>query len=269
MAPSRHTARDARAPGWFWSDNDLIDHYGPIIGAYGVAVYCALARYADRDGRAFPSYERLAKQLSISRRTVIRTIAVLIEQKLVESEARTKPNGDPDSNCYVLIPIARQSQERAVPSDSQTLPSDSQTLGVVTHSHLGSDSQSPKEDSWNKTQPPPPPNPPAPAARAGGGGGFEQPTETQVALLTFGFNAKSAARFRDLPLDVVQAELRAARARGSGAGSLVEAWKVSPPTVPRPPDAPPNLPPAYYAAPPPPRVKRKLPEEHHATADKP
>lgn len=116
---------------------------------------------------------------------------------------------------------------------------------------------------------PPPPNPPAPAARAGGGGGSEHPTETQRALVAFGFSAKNARRFRDLPLDAVQAELKAAKARGSGPGSLVLAWDICPPTAPPPPEQPANLPPAYYAAPPPPRTKRKRDEERHATTTKP
>lgn len=241
MAPSRHTARDARAPGWFWSDNDLIDHYGPIIGAYGIAVYSALARYADRDGRAFPSYQKLADQLHMSRPTVIKTIGILKDAGLILVNQRTDANGDATSNEYVLVAIATQSHEMALGGKADLPPSKADLPQVVNNVDYGGKGDLPrvvKELYPNKTHveqdPPPPPKPPAPATRAGGGGGSEQqPTETQRALLAFGFSAPSARRFRDLPLDAVLPELKAAKARGSGAGSLVEAWKVSPPTVPK------------------------------------
>lgn len=76
-----------------------------------------------------------------------------------------------------------------------------------------------------------------PAQGGGGGGRSEEPTEVQRLLIRFGFSAPAAKRFRDLPLDAVQAELKAAKARGSGPGSLVEAWKIAPPTAPPKPTA--------------------------------
>ena len=70
--------RDIRQRGWSWFDNAVIDHFGPLVGAYAIAVYMALVRHSDSDTQTcYPSLEALAKELKISRNTVKRAIAML------------------------------------------------------------------------------------------------------------------------------------------------------------------------------------------------
>ncbi len=104
-----HTVRDGRKPGWFHIDNELIDRYGADAGAIGVAVYCALARYADRDGRAFPSYKRLSESLHIARNTLVAALRRLESMELITITAQTDSAGNPiNTNIYTLLTIPQR-----------------------------------------------------------------------------------------------------------------------------------------------------------------
>ena len=49
--------KDERRSGFAIIDNIFIDEYGPLLGAYGIAAYCILARFANRQGTdCWPSY---------------------------------------------------------------------------------------------------------------------------------------------------------------------------------------------------------------------
>ena len=121
------TIRDAREPGFYLIDNELIDDYGSIIGAYGVAVYNVLARYANKYGEnAFPSYNHIAEKLNVSRDTAIRTVKVLVDTGIVNKQGRTTGKGDPTSNEYILMHIKGKKQQ--LPSSSQQLPSSCELL---------------------------------------------------------------------------------------------------------------------------------------------
>lgn len=65
-------------------------------------VLLALANRADEDGFCFPGYKRLAEQCSLSRRAVIDHISSLIEDGVIEKDARTRENGSDTSNLYKL-----------------------------------------------------------------------------------------------------------------------------------------------------------------------
>ncbi len=86
-------------------DNAVLDIYGPKIGPYGIAVYSALARYADREQTCYPSLKSIASKTGISRRTVIGTLQKLVGLGLIEVERRHSPKGDRASNLYILLPI--------------------------------------------------------------------------------------------------------------------------------------------------------------------
>ena len=134
--------RDRRHAAWFWLDKDVIDRYGPQIGAYGIAVYTLLARYADNKGQAHPSLTTMARQLGASKRTIIRLIDTLSEAGMIEKTSRSSEHGDYNSNIYTLLHIGG-SDSREPPSDSREPPSDSGTLRVVTHGNQGGIPQSP------------------------------------------------------------------------------------------------------------------------------
>ena len=245
--------RDERQTDWFYLDDRLIDLYAKQIGPAGIATYAALARHAKASGQAIVAYSRLAADIGATKNTAIAALRKLADAGLITIEQQTDEAGNPiGANIYTLCVIPQQKRQRAqrgVPNSAPPVPNSGTPLpefeppvpesdwGVPNSAYKVHDSISNQSDP-----PPPPPNPPAPAARAGGGGGSEHPTETQRALVRFGFSARSAARFRDLPLDVVQAELKAARQAGTGPGGLVERWKVDPPGSAPPARAAPSAP---------------------------
>jgi hypothetical protein len=99
--------RDARPKEFFWAHNRLIDDYGPIIGADGVAVYMALCRHAGESQTCWPSYQTVADELCLSRPTVVKAIKKLVAVGLVAAEQRANPD-HPDlhlSNLYTLLAI--------------------------------------------------------------------------------------------------------------------------------------------------------------------
>ena len=85
------TVKSNRRPGWFWADNRLIDVHADAIGAYGIAVYCVLARLS-WDDEVKTTYRQISKNLKISHQTVSRAIAALIAADLITVESVS--NGD-------------------------------------------------------------------------------------------------------------------------------------------------------------------------------
>lgn len=139
-----------RRSGFSIIDNMLIDCYGPIIGAYGIAAYCILVRFARADGTdAYPSYQTVADLMNASRSTAKRAINNLVILGLVEKEDR-RIRGEPMSNMYTLLDIKKPEENQEVGRVSQTLPRVQQTLPRVSQT-LGRVSQTPDQDTYNKT----------------------------------------------------------------------------------------------------------------------
>lgn len=91
-------------------------------------VLVVLAHYLNnKTGQCNPSLVRLAKDSGMCKRSVIRAIKELEEKKLIVP-VRQKQGLINTSNQYSLA-----------------ISSDTQSLGVVTHSHKGGDTQSPKQ----------------------------------------------------------------------------------------------------------------------------
>ena len=85
-------------------DNILIDEYGEKIGAIGVAVYNALARYADRQtGICYPCIGTIAKKLKLGRTTVKKYLRILLNHSLIAISGRLSEEGDPTSNSYRIL----------------------------------------------------------------------------------------------------------------------------------------------------------------------
>ena len=94
-----------KRPGRFIVDDAVVDILGDHIGAYGLAVYMALARYADRHGDCYPSLRTLSRKLSVSRPTVVKTLKKLEACGLISITPRATARGDFTSNMYALLPI--------------------------------------------------------------------------------------------------------------------------------------------------------------------
>ena len=90
---------------YFGIPNDIIDKHGRTIGAIGVAVYAALARYADaKTGECWPAIARIERVLSLARSTVKIYLRKLEDAGLIEIEERWAEPGDHTSNLYSLLP---------------------------------------------------------------------------------------------------------------------------------------------------------------------
>lgn len=149
---SKDTLQDDRRRPFYMIDNDIIDKYGAQIGAYGVAVYNLLARYAsNQDKKAFPSYQTIANKLGMSRRKVIETIALLIDAGLIHKDQRFDEVGDAASNTYTLADLGGGSAPHAPPSAQSAPPSAPETPQVVHHMHQGSALSAPYKDLSTKT----------------------------------------------------------------------------------------------------------------------
>ena len=93
--------RDIREKNWFWLENDLVDRED--ITAMEKLIYMLLARYADKDGKCFPSQEKLCKITGIKDyRTIVKYLKQLEEKGLIEIQ---KTNGK--VNIYYLKNIGK------------------------------------------------------------------------------------------------------------------------------------------------------------------
>ena len=87
--------RDIRKRGWFWVENELIDRTD--LSFEVKSMYMILARFADNEGKCFPSIEKLAEIIGKDKRTVIRYIKKLEEKGLIEKRRRFN-----QTNIYYL-----------------------------------------------------------------------------------------------------------------------------------------------------------------------
>jgi len=117
------TVRDARKVYHFWVDDTLIDQFVPLIGAHAFLVYCYIARRA-KAGRAFPGQRRMARDLGVGHATVTRSLAILVEHKLITVTQRRDEHGDLASNEYELTDLSRFST-RGVLTESTPAPTES------------------------------------------------------------------------------------------------------------------------------------------------
>lgn len=91
-------------PNTYRIDNILFDEYGEKIGAIGLAVYNALARYADRQtGVCYPCIGTIARKLKLGRTTVKKYLHLLLKYDLIAISSRWDEHGDPTSNSYLLL----------------------------------------------------------------------------------------------------------------------------------------------------------------------
>lgn len=102
--------KDGR-PGFYMIHNAVLDEHGAEMGPFGIALYNALCRFADRDHTAYPSLKRLATITGMSRRAVVTHLQRLVEMRLVGVEQRKTNAGDADTNLYTILPVRGVVQE--------------------------------------------------------------------------------------------------------------------------------------------------------------
>ena len=98
--------RDGRVRNWFYLENDLLDREDLTI--YEKMLYIVIARYVDKEDKAFPSVPTIAKKGSMSERQVQMIINSLVKKGLIKKESRiNKYNKSMTSNLYTLLSIKR------------------------------------------------------------------------------------------------------------------------------------------------------------------
>jgi DNA-binding MarR family transcriptional regulator len=122
---NQQTSHGVRAKGhseWFWANNALVDDYGPIIGAHGMAVYTVLARFADHTSQScHPSFQTIAKRLKLSRRKVVAIVDQLETCGLIRREPRMDEAGDSQSNRYTLLSVEPVIRDEVVHEENQVV----------------------------------------------------------------------------------------------------------------------------------------------------
>lgn len=93
------TLRDEKRKNWFWDTNEI---FSSDLSAYAKLVRLYLARCANGDRQAFPSYNRIAKDCGISRDTAKRAVAELEEKGWIEKNHQVKDDGEHLSNIYSI-----------------------------------------------------------------------------------------------------------------------------------------------------------------------
>lgn len=94
-------------------------------------LWARLARYAGRDGRAYPSVPTLAMELGLSDRQVQRGLALLERERFIRRDLQKTKKGDFTSNNYVFLwhPILAD----ATMTRAEDVAKPSPKTGVVTH----------------------------------------------------------------------------------------------------------------------------------------
>ena len=103
--------RDGRVRNWFYLENDLLDREDLTI--YEKMIYIVVARYVDKENKAFPSISTIAKKGSMSVRQVQVIINSLINKGLIKRESRiNKNNKSKTSNLYTLLSVEKVQSEK-------------------------------------------------------------------------------------------------------------------------------------------------------------
>ena len=103
--------RDGRVRNWFYLENDLLDRQDLTI--YEKMIYIVIARYVDKEDKAFPSVPTIAKKGSMSERQVQMIINSLVKKGLIEKESRiNKYNKSKTSNLYTLLSVKKNQSDK-------------------------------------------------------------------------------------------------------------------------------------------------------------
>ena len=108
---SRDNLRDGRVKNWFYLENDLLDRQD--LNIYEKMIYIVIARYVDKEDKAFPSVPTIAKKGSMSERQVQTIISSLVKKGLIKREPRiNKYNKSKTSNLYTLLSVKRNKSDK-------------------------------------------------------------------------------------------------------------------------------------------------------------
>ena len=108
---SKDNLRDGRVKNWFYLENDLLDRQD--LNIYEKMIYIVIARYVDKEDKAFPSVPTIAKKGSMSERQVQTIINSLVKKGLIKKVSRiNKCNKSKTSNLYTLLSVKRSKSNK-------------------------------------------------------------------------------------------------------------------------------------------------------------
>jgi hypothetical protein len=145
-----------RRPPWAWFDKRIITRYGRQLGPHGIAVYMALSVHADGELQTcFPSYQTIAREIGVSRPTVLKAIKLLLSLLLISKQAMQSPEGDAGPNLYTLldIPATPIDLQATPPPDDPATPSELSTDQGGVVNDIDHPSQSPLLGVVNEVSP--------------------------------------------------------------------------------------------------------------------
>lgn len=91
--------RDMRHKEKFQIDDAYLNGYAKICGVYATGVYVSLCRHADKEQKCWPSLDKIAEELAISKSQTRRAIKILVKQNII----KVKRLGKKLNNRYYLI----------------------------------------------------------------------------------------------------------------------------------------------------------------------
>ena len=96
--------RDKRKNGWFYIDNEYLNGLGKHLGPIGIAVYVSLCRHTNNETQeSYPSQERIAEEISVSRKTVKKYIGLLKNHNVIDITQERSADGRFLHNVYILM----------------------------------------------------------------------------------------------------------------------------------------------------------------------
>lgn len=120
----------SRGTGWFAAPNEIFDR--DDLSAFERLVFLYLCRCLGPDGRAWPSYQRIAASCGISRRAAIDAVRGLVDKGLITVQPRRDAAGDPATNVYQLR-VGRGGATGAPPGVREELGGASDAPGSAGH----------------------------------------------------------------------------------------------------------------------------------------
>ena len=92
MKKKKKTKLRSRDDPWYWSNNEFLESYGPILGPPGIALYDVYSKYAGKDQTAWPSQTTIMKLVKISAPTLSKYNKLLEACKLIKIKKRKGKN---------------------------------------------------------------------------------------------------------------------------------------------------------------------------------
>lgn len=91
--------RDLRKKEQFIIDDLYLSEYAKVCGIYATGVYVSLCRHANKEQKSWPSLDKIAQELNISKMSVRRGVGNLEKQNIIKRERMGKKL----NNRYYLI----------------------------------------------------------------------------------------------------------------------------------------------------------------------